>query len=143
MDIDPDQPETMPSDCRPFDGINPADGKTWKLYVRNKTMDQAVKVGSGKVKELAYTVRDVVLNLTAIFRGDRDEGEAEWWIYVGCPEKCYDYRTGDSRRPWAEKVFVVKFDKYRILQWFGWMKADPPDYKLPKDFQSIFDEKVL
>ncbi len=48
MDIDPDQPETMPSDCRPFDGINPADGKTWKLYVRTKTMDNAVKAGPEK-----------------------------------------------------------------------------------------------
>jgi len=143
MDIDPDEPESMPSDCRPFNGINPADGKTWKLYVRNKTMDNAVRAGPGKVRELAFTVKDVVENLTAIFRGDRDEGEPDWLIYVGCPDKCFDYKTGDSRRPWAQEVFVAKFDKYRILQWYGWVKAEPPDYKLPKNHESIFDEKVL
>jgi hypothetical protein len=135
MESDPDLPETMPSDCRPVDAINPHNGKKWKVYVRKKTMEDAVKRGPGKVRELGYTVPDAFLYPKAVFRGDRDEGESNWLCYVSRPEKCYDYKTGDSRRAWLGEVFVAKLDEFRILQWFGWLKED--------DLESHFDEKVM
>jgi hypothetical protein len=135
MDIDPDLPATMPRDCRPFDAINPHDGKKWKVYIRDRAMDKAIKRGLGTVRELGYTVPDAVLHPTAVFHGDRDEGEPNWLCYVSRPENCYDYKTGDSRRAWLGEVFVVKFDEFRILQWFGWMKDE--------NHESHFDEKVM
>jgi hypothetical protein len=135
MESDPDNPATMPSDCHPLEAINPHDGKKWKVYVRDKTMDDAVKRGPGVVRELGYTVLDAVLHPAAIFRGDRDEGEPDWLCYVGRPGKCYDYKTGDVRRPWPGKLFVVKFDEFRILQWFGWIRDDNPE--------AHFDAKVM
>jgi hypothetical protein len=61
--------------------------------------------------------------------------KGSWLCYVSRPERCYDYKTGDSRRAWLGEVFVVKFDGFRILQWFGWIKEEK--------HESHFDEKVM
>jgi len=45
----------LPSDCRGFDGIDPGTGERRNLYLRDKEMDRAVKIGPGRVKELAFT----------------------------------------------------------------------------------------
>jgi hypothetical protein len=132
----------MPRDCRPFDALNPGNRETWKVYLRDAMMDWAVKRGPGAVKELGYTVRESVLKPTAIFRGDRDEGEPDWLCYVCRPPRAYDIPTGNSRTAWPGQVFLVKFDEYRILQWSGWMKADPDDPDLPENHDS-FEERLL
>jgi hypothetical protein len=134
--MDPDKPETMPSDCRPFEGINPHDGKRWTLYIRATMLTKIGRQGQlGKALELAHTVPDAVLNVRSIHRGDRDEGEPDWLCYVSVPDEVYEYQSGSKRRPWFEKVFVAKFDEYRILQWFGWISE--------KDYESKFDERLL
>ena len=98
-------------------------------------MKDAVKRGPGVVRELAYTVPEAVSNFTFVYLGDRDEGEPNWWCYVGVPDLCYDYITGESRRAWFGKLFVVKFDQYRILRWFGWIKE--------ANYEARFDKKVM
>ena len=116
MSPDPDRPETMPRDCHPKEAINPHSGQPWTVYFRDSMMDRAVKLGPGAVREMGFTVPEAILNPKAIFQGDNDEGEPDWLCYVSSPGQAYDYRTGEKRRPWPGKVFVVKFDEFRICQ---------------------------
>jgi hypothetical protein len=117
--------------------------KKFKVYVRSDSMDSAVKRGPGVVKELGFTVPAAVLKPTAIYQGDHDEGEPTWLCYFSRPSRAYDYKTGAERQPWPGKLFVVKFDEYRILRWSGWVKAGAENPNLPENHQSGFDTRLL
>jgi hypothetical protein len=88
--------QAMPRDCWPIPAVNP-EGGNWEIYVRNAAMDRAVKIGPGAVRELGFILPEAVLKPTAVFRGVRDEGEAEWLCYVSRPSRSYDGK--DNSRP--------------------------------------------
>ncbi len=54
-----------------------------------------------------------------------------------------DYRTGSLRKGWPGKVFVVKFDEFRIYQWSGWVVADAEDPNLPENHGTCFGTRLL
>ncbi len=96
MEVDPDRPESMPRDCHPKEAINPHTGDKWVVHFRDRALDRAVKLGPGAVRELGFTTPEAILNPTAIFQGDNDEGEPDWLCYVSRPSQAYDYRHGSK-----------------------------------------------
>jgi hypothetical protein len=133
----------MPRDCAALPAINPGDGKTWELLLRHKKIDSTAKRGMGAARELAYTVPWALLHPTAIFRGLREEGEADWLCYVSVPSQAYDYRTGSLVPAWRGEVFLVFVNDDRIIYHWRWEKADPNNNRLPENSETRFDVKVM
>lgn len=136
----PDIP--VPRDCSPIPALNPSTGEQWTLLIRHKKLDETAKRGMGAARELAHTVRQVVLHPTAVFKGVREEVEEEWLCYVGTPETAYNYRTGDARPAWEGEVFLVFVNDDRIVYNWRWEKADSRYRDLPLNFEDRFDQRV-
>jgi hypothetical protein len=132
-----------PRDCVGLLAIDPNTGKTWQLLLRHALMDWTAKRGTGPALELGYTVPWALLHPTAIFRGLREEGEQEWLCYASLPTEAYHYRTGQQRPAWPGQVFLVFVDDDHIIYTWRWEPADPNDPRLPENYTTRFDERVL
>lgn len=134
---------TTPRDCVSLLAIDPNTHQTWELLLRHSLMDWTAKRGMGAALELAHTVPWALLHPTAIFRGNRDEGEPDWLCYVSLPDEAFHYRTGQRRPAWPSQVFLVFVDGDRIVYNWHWEPADPRDSRLPEQYATRFDERVL
>jgi hypothetical protein len=135
--------QKLPRDCHGLDAIDPFTGKKWQIYLRDATMDRAVKIGPGALKELGFTLREEVQIPKAVFQGVREEGEPNWLCYVCRPDKAYNYRTGDRCRAWPGQVFIVVVDDDLIIRRALWVKADPNMPDLPENHDTRFDKRLL
>ena len=124
------------------EAIDPSDGKTWDVLISHTKMDTIAQRGMGHAKELAHIVPKILRQPTAIFKGVREEEEAEWLCYVGIPSVAY-HPTGESREPWPGEVFLVFVNSERIAYTWRWEKADPRDRRLPVDYENRFDTRAL
>lgn len=129
----------MPRDCSPVEGVLDSQTcqKTAVLFVRAGTINLTGKKGIGHARQLAFTVPFTVRNPNAgVFRGVTDydeEGDEDWLIYAAVPPHAYDLRTGESRAPWKEEVFLVFVDEDGIIRWWDWTKTDPLNPRRPID----------
>lgn len=136
----------VPRDCNPVDAVDPYTGKPWKLYVRNRKVEQTALKGMGAARELAFTVLNAVQKPTAVFKGvrDSDDGDEDWLIYVSNPAFAYDHQTGNQVRAWKGEVFLVFVDEDRIIRRWFWDEADHMNPKLPVNHdKERFVEKLL
>lgn len=122
-----------------LEAVNPYDGKTWTLWVRDRTLSIVARPKLiGRVYELTKTVRYALLHPTGVWEGvkayDTEEGEPDWLAYASLPPCSYDYRSGAERDPPDGEVFLVLVDGDRIIPPFwGWVDADENNPLLPAD----------
>ena len=134
----------MPSDCRPIDAINPADGSVFQLYVRVSKMKQTASRGKGAAKELGYTVPYACMHLTCgIYRGIREDGEIDGLCYVSKPLTYYHPRSGLEFPPEISTLFLVFVNDDGIIYMWRWEDADPNNDDMPANVESRFTERLL
>lgn len=139
-------PKSMPRDCNKIDAINPFDGTTWQLFVRNRKVQETARKGMGAARELAFTVLEAVQHPTAVYRGvtELDDGEDDWLCYVSLPARAYDYKTANTVKAWEGEVFLVFVDGDLIVRRWSWSEADSANPRLPINHdKGRFKEKLL
>lgn len=122
--------------------VDPADESLWEVLVSHEKMDRIARRGIMHAKELAYSVRDVLVAPRVIFQGVREEGEEDWLCYVGVPKHAFT-RTGDQILPYEGEVFLVFVNGDRVAYHWGWETSDGNAPGLPPDHENRFTKKVL
>jgi hypothetical protein len=127
--------------------IDPRDGGEWELLLSDAKMRWVAEQGEGAAKELGYTVRPALLNITSIHCGvrdlERDIDEDNWLCYVATPAYAYDWKTGDRVPAWRNEVLLIFVTEERVIYGWYWCKCDPQDKTLPFDHRTRFRERVL
>jgi len=120
------------------------DGGTRLVWVSiNRAKQIASLHGERGVKQLAYSVPEVLKNPTALFRGTRPD-QPDWLCYCGKPSRWY---VGDSaaQSPFPpNKVLLVFVNDRDEIYTYGLEECDLDDKSLPKDHSetSRFQSRV-
>lgn len=123
--------------------VDPADGSLWEVLVSDEKMDRTALRGMMYAKELAYSVREVLVTPRVIFQGVREDGgEDDWLCYVGVPRHAFT-KEGKAILPYKGEVFLVFVNGDRVAYHWGWEESDGNDPGLPPDHETRFTKKVL
>ena len=127
--------------------LDPYKGSEWDVLVSHDKMDHITKRGIGPMRELAHVVRPLLLQPKAVFRGirdtDREISDDDWLAYILRPSFCYDYRTGEKRRPWDGEVLIAYFTDERVFYNWYWCECDVAISYLPHDYETRFITRVI
>lgn len=130
------------------DAVDPSSGKTLEVLYPTHRLQWAKNMGVGAIKEVAESVRYVLTQPTAVYRGinrdaDDDRGQTEGWLcYCGKPKIRYDYRSGDNIGT-KGSVLLVFVNKELTFYMHRWEKEAPGVLGLPADADGRFKEKLI
>lgn len=116
-------------------------GSTVHYLLSEQKITATALRGMGHAKDLAYCLREVLSDPTAIFRGVREEGERNWCCYVGRPKHSYD-RNGNTCPPRRDRVFLVFVNDEGVIYNWRWERCAEDDDGLPEGHDDRFNERV-
>ena len=128
--------------------IDPKDGTRFDALIPHFRIQWARTMGEGAIRELAYSVQQVLLRPHAVFEGvrrdaDDDSGATEGWLcYIGTPEPRYEYRTGQERSR-GRRVMLVYLNDERTVYLHRWEEESEEHEGLPKDMKDRFRRRAL
>jgi hypothetical protein len=126
---------------RPVTALDPNASGVVQYLVSEEKMTVVCGRGMGAAKDIAYSLREVLIDPTAIFRGVREEGEKNWLCYVGIPKHSYA-NDGATRPPRQGRVFLVYVNDEGVVYHWRWDQCCAEDSRLPDNHQNRFDERV-
>ncbi len=108
-----------------------------EYYISDEKIRNIALRGMGHAKDLAFCVREVLADPTAIFRGVREEGECKWLCYAGKPRHSYT-KEGNTCPPRKDRVFLVFVNDEGIIYHWRWDSSSSDDDALPENYDTRF-----
>lgn len=126
---------------RPVLALDPSAGGVRQFLISEEKIQVIALRGMGQAKDLAYSLREVLADPTAVFRGVREEGERDWLCYVGIPRHSYT-SDGKTCPPRTGKVFLAFVNDERVVYHWRWEPCSQDDHTLPENYSSRFEERL-